>query len=1194
MRQLCAVLALAATVAATDIASAQQFNPVARDIRTGVYRGQLVTYEVVDGLAIWDGDIILGTAEELSPAGDTILDGALHSQPKLSSVSDKRRHWPGGIIPYVIDLDLTNPHVPAAIRHWEENTPIRFVERTNQPNWVLFQSIGGCSAYVGMIGGEQTINLHANCDLGTVIHEIGHATGLWHEQQRNDRDHYIFVNPDLPRYYHPFGSAALDSGPYDYGSVMHYRCRETMVTIPPGLVCGANALSAGDIDSVNRLYGNTPTETTITTNPAGLLIEVDGETYTAPHSFDWALGSKHTIGVPVLQKFEGEYLFYPRDHHRFIFAKWSDGGAQTHSVTASSETTVFIANFILQARNEHSAFPPQSGTVKVDPPSSDGFYTRFSFIKVLAEPTNGFSFNSWSGLVPGFGPASNPQVITSGKHNKQAFFTGQTLTKIDTNVPGSKIVVDGGWRRLPDHFPWEAGSIHTLGLPVREDTGYEGVIQPSFGIDGERLVFDGWSDGGAETHDITISEEHPTITAYFRRQVVLDTGGSGSTITVDPPGSDDGYHDLSSTVWLTAQQPGREFVSWLGDLSGSENPKPLLMDSPKRVTALFMDWGDFRLGKIVSGKPISMRFGTSFESRSEYWIVVPKGATKLEVHLETDNSRGSIDLYVNYGSPPFAEYSPGRSTRYESTHLVRGTSRDKSIVITPELSPPLRPGPYFIKVHQSTSTGRAQGRLRVDLTVAEAEIATTAPHYGIRASLITTQEGEIAPPQILEVRNSGRGTLDYEIATDQPWLSVSPDQGSAREETDIIEIRADPMAMEPGTFKGTITITERQPAEGFAGLFSDHTPAWPVTVPVTFIVIPESWETTPTIPQEDESENDEQESGGLAVETRLRSPQDVTVDAAGNLYIAEYSNHRIRRVDSSGMISTFAGTGERGFSGDGGPAVEARLGEPKGVAVDAAGNLFFVDGGNRRIRKVDSSGTISTFAGTGESGFGGDGGPAVEAKLNFPADVTVDAAGNLFIADRNNLRIRKVDSSGIITTIAGVGFGRSSDGEGGPAVEAYLFGPDAVAVDAAGNLFFTETGNHRVRRVDLSGIITTIAGTGESGFDGDGSPATAARFKRPRDLAVDGAGSLYIADTDNHLIRKVDSSGTISTVAGTGESGFDGDGGPAVDAHLTGPRGVAVDAAGNLFIADSSNHRIRKVDPSGTITTVAGSGDTAN
>ena len=337
--------------------------------------------------------------------------------------------------------------------------------------------------------------------------------------------------------------------------------------------------------------------------------------------------------------------------------------------------------------------------------------------------------------------------------------------------------------------------------------------------------------------------------------------------------------------------------------------------------------------------------------------------------------------------------------------------------------------------------------------------------------------------------------------------------------------------------------------------------------------------------------------GGPAVEAQLAFPNDMAVDGAGNLYIADTGNHRIRKVDSTGTITTIAGSGETGFGGDGGPASEARLAAPTGVAVDGAGNLYIADSDNQRIRKVDSSRTITTIAGTGELGFGGDGGPASEGWLAAPTGVAVDGAGNLYIADSRSHRIRKVDSTGTITTIAGTGefgFGEGSfGGDGGPATDARLALPTGVAVDGAGNLYIADSGNQRIRKVDSTGTITTIAGSGETGFRGDGGPAVEAQLDYLVGMAVDGAGNLYIADSGNHRIRKVDSSGTITTIAGSGETGFDGgsfggDGGPASEGRLAFPTGVATDGAGNLYIADSDNHRIRKVDSSGTITTIAG------
>ena len=311
------------------------------------------------------------------------------------------------------------------------------------------------------------------------------------------------------------------------------------------------------------------------------------------------------------------------------------------------------------------------------------------------------------------------------------------------------------------------------------------------------------------------------------------------------PGRTD--YDLSTVVQLTAQPaPGSKFVSWLGDLSGTENPQSLLMDSHKWVRAFFLDEHTFESAKLISGKPFQLLFGPGSarpEGYNGYWIDVPPGATQLAIRLVTATPNADVDLYASCDIRPRAVFDTNTKelVGYESQYSSTGPGGNETITITPASSPPLRPGPYFIAVHVRTQGVHVKRKLTADVTVSEEEIAAKVPAFGIPASLITTWEGETPPPQNLEIRNSGQGTLDYQIATDPSWLSVWPDQGSSAGETDIIEIRADPMAMEPGAFEGTITITERQPAGTLSSLSSDHTPAWPVTIPVTLIVLKDSW-----------------------------------------------------------------------------------------------------------------------------------------------------------------------------------------------------------------------------------------------------------------------------------------------------------------------------------------------------------------
>lgn len=386
--------------------------------------------------------------------------------------------------------------------------------------------------------------------------------------------------------------------------------------------------------------------------------------------------------------------------------------------------------------------------------------------------------------------------------------------------------------------------------------------------------------------------------------------------------------------------------------------------------------------------------------------------------------------------------------------------------------------------------------------------------------------------------------------------------------------------------------------------------------------------------------------GDSAVGVDPGSPAGLAVDAAGNLYVST-STAQIFRIEPDGRIYAHAGTRyTSGYAGDGGPATSARLYIPVGMDVDGAGNLYVADSYNHRIRKITPEGVITTVAGNGDSGYSGDGGQAIEASLNRPQDVKVDAAGNLFIADYSNHRVRKVGADGVIETVAGNGeTGSAQDGENGLAARiGYPFrievgaggriyiaqgtvvqsvGPDGLTKrvanqtgsgghggdggpaaaasfgtirglheDGDGNLYVCDSSNDRVRMIDGNGVVDTVAGA--SHYQGDGGPATGATLYQPRGAAAGLNGEIYIADTSNHVVRKVDANGEITTVAGTGVRGFNGNLQPAVDATLSEPCDVAVDAAGNLYIADQGSRLVRKVTPDGMILPFAGDGMTSN
>jgi len=418
------------------------------------------------------------------------------------------------------------------------------------------------------------------------------------------------------------------------------------------------------------------------------------------------------------------------------------------------------------------------------------------------------------------------------------------------------------------------------------------------------------------------------------------------------------------------------------------------------------------------------------------------------------------------------------------------------------------------------------------------------------------------PPSQTTTIISPGATLTFTATTTASWLSVSPTSGPVNT---VLSISVNPAGLSAGVYNANVVLTPSGSGNS------------PLNIPVRFTV--NASVTTGIISTI---------AGNGLIPFTVPGPatgvgigvSGVAVDAGGNVYVADNISNRAYKIDPAGALTLLAGNGSFTFAGDGGPGPTGSLFFPSGIAADAAGNIYIADSNNNRIRKVDPAGTLSTFAGTALPGFTGDGGPANQARLFTPTDVATDRAGNVYIVDSLNSRVRKVSPAGIISTVAGGAILPIFSGDGGAATAAGLFTPGGIAVDDAGNLYIATIGDSRIRKVNPAGIISTIAGNGTKGFSGDGGPATSASlnlFGSHIGLAVDSTGNLYIPDFNNHRVRKVDPAGVITTIAGNGIAGFSGDGNPATTAGLNSPTGVAVDASGNLYIADGLNRRIRKV-----------------
>lgn len=818
---------------------------------TAVFRGLELPYVVIDGRAVHAGDMVLGRVGSLrSPAGGPrrpVPTAPTGPERRDTSSRDTLFRWSLGRIPYVIDSDISDRQRQAilgAIREWNNKTVISLAERTTESDFVRFTRVasGNCRADVGMIGGEQGIYLPpAGCSPAAVSHEIGHTVGLFHEHQRTDRNNYVTLldenldksKLDAYRNVHP------GSGPYDYASVMHYDPASNssnggyvMETVPPGLLVSDGRwedlgtgvrLSQGDIDGVARFYGRVPKATSITTNPPGLDIVIDGVRVRTPARLAWKADSTHVLEAPSPQG---------GDATRYLFGRWNDEGERVRTVTITPETTWLEANFIIQHRIKMGARPARAGSVEVSPPSPDGYYTLRAPIHAVATAAlgDGYEFWHWGGALRGqHGASSNPVRIhvDSPGIALEALFTTDPLFRIDATVDPLIVRVDGTLRYAPTALRVETAS-RTVEIEVDE-------VQrlPSRGL--PRYRFKGWSDGGPMARRIVLPAQGGALTALVEPEYPLSTSvedpRSGS-LALNPSSADGHYRDGAVIRAVAEPAQGWVFVGWSGDAAGDDAVIEIEMDSPKHLEPVYS-----KSSSLESGVPESVVMppmgspSTAGEHVAQYRLQPAPGASEIRIGFQSLTPGSGVDLFVNAGWEPrlSGQGAAGWLLRHLSDFHLRPSVRSEAIVIAPDTQPRLdHDETYYVTLVAGSGRGRVRGKLVAEFGSSEPyPVGSASP----RALAFVSPAHNDPAQQVIRLRNSGNGNLPYRIETNRPWLVVSPPSGVVLPGGSAdLTVSVTAAGVLPDTHRARVSIHQG----GEPGARSIE----PLTVPVWFVVTP--------------------------------------------------------------------------------------------------------------------------------------------------------------------------------------------------------------------------------------------------------------------------------------------------------------------------------------------------------------------